>query len=132
MMAALREFNERNGSTKSPLEGIGTPVPRLHYWSTCGRTWGVKQALIAGEDIDEMTPFGTALHTSAENGHIEIVQLLVEQGADIGLRDVEGRTALDAALQRGHDAVADFLQSVMIDRGLSGTDRNEARSTGRD
>jgi hypothetical protein len=41
---------------------------------------------------------GTALHGAAENGHLELVSLLLEKGADINAEDAEQETALDRAV----------------------------------
>jgi len=37
----------------------------------------------------------TALHVAAYNGHIEIVKLLLERGADTSLKNWQGKTASD-------------------------------------
>lgn len=48
----------------------------------------------------------TPLHLAAKEGHTGIVELLVERGVDVGLRDAFGRTALDLAkLARREDCV---------------------------
>jgi len=43
---------------------------------------------------------------------MEIVQLLIEQGADFRRRDNEGLTAAQIAASNGHDAVAKWLLSL--------------------
>jgi ankyrin repeat protein len=42
-------------------------------------------------------PHQTALHGAAERGYTPFVQFLAEHGADLGAKDVSGRTALDLA-----------------------------------
>ncbi|XP_076451704.1 E3 ubiquitin-protein ligase MIB1-like [Babylonia areolata] len=49
----------------------------------------------------------TALHIAANLGHVHIVQLLVEKGAPINLRDKNGETPLTVGMK--HDAVAEYL-----------------------
>lgn len=44
----------------------------------------------------------TALHKAAANGHVEIVQLLIERGGDINQPDITESTALHAAARNGH------------------------------
>lgn len=39
----------------------------------------------------------TALMTSSNENHINIVQLLLQYGADVGIKDKRGETALDKA-----------------------------------
>ena len=61
-----------------------------------------KIALNNGADLNEIGPFGTAaLHDAATNGHLEVVRLLVEQGADVGLRSQSRRPALELAREAG-------------------------------
>jgi ankyrin repeat protein len=42
-------------------------------------------------------------------GHLNVVKLLIEEGADVNARDDAGLTALMIALGRGHTDVAQFL-----------------------
>jgi len=61
---------------------------------------------LAGESptrLDAHGPDGlTALMVAASTGAEEMVALLLELGADAGLRDGEGRTAADLAFANGH------------------------------
>lgn len=41
---------------------------------------------------------GAPLHEAAREGHLEIVKLLIEHGADINTRDTDGKTPRDLAL----------------------------------
>jgi ankyrin repeat protein len=54
----------------------------------------------------------TALHDAADNGHLSVVKLLVERGADIRFKNTSGWTAANHARNKGHKAVADWLASV--------------------
>jgi len=38
---------------------------------------------------------------AAAEGYEKIVSVLIEQGSEIGVRDIEGKTALDIATDRG-------------------------------
>lgn len=44
----------------------------------------------------------TALHWAAADGHLDIVRLLIQRGAEINATHVAGYTALHEAAQRGH------------------------------
>jgi ankyrin repeat protein len=46
---------------------------------------------------------------AALNGQTEMVDLLLEHGADRTMRDEKGQTAGDYARQNGHAALADHL-----------------------
>lgn len=51
----------------------------------------------------------TALTLAARNGHLELVQLLVEAGVDKELKDYFGRTALMLSAEAGKSAVVSYL-----------------------
>ena len=46
---------------------------------------------------------------AAQEGHVETCQILFEFGAKAGVKDENGRTALDIARRQGHEAVADMI-----------------------
>ncbi|KNC75385.1 TKL protein kinase [Sphaeroforma arctica JP610] len=52
----------------------------------------------------------SALHIAASEGHMVIVKLLVELGAEINSRDKWNMTATDAAERGGFDTIAEFLK----------------------
>lgn len=65
----------------------------------------------------------TALHQAAANDHPEVVEYLLEQGANPNLKDKSGRTALDRSQRptygRRHSRVVDM---IMTHHDMSGTD----------
>jgi ankyrin repeat protein len=63
-------------------------------------------ALIDAAYIDGLTP----LMWAAGQGHIESVRLLVNKGANKGLKDDRGLTALDMAQEAGHAAIVPLLR----------------------
>ena len=48
---------------------------------------------------------------AAENGHVEIVVLLLEQGAEVNRADKYGSTALRLAEHRGRTGVVEILRA---------------------
>ncbi len=52
--------------------------------------------LVNARDEDE----GTALHAAADNGHRDVINVLIARGADPSLTDGKGRTAWDIARQK--------------------------------
>ena len=51
-----------------------------------------------------------ALYSAAENGHEAVVRLLLENEADVNMKDWwNGRTALHSAAENGHEAVVRLL-----------------------
>ncbi|MEK3786987.1 ankyrin repeat domain-containing protein [Paenibacillus sp. FSL K6-1230] len=53
--------------------------------------------------------FGTSLHIACEDGALDIVQWLVEAGADLEVRNTVQETPLLWALHHGHEDVARYL-----------------------
>ncbi|KAL1022513.1 hypothetical protein UPYG_G00028690 [Umbra pygmaea] len=51
----------------------------------------------------------TLLHIAAEHGHLSIIELLLDRGAQLDISDSEGRTPLHRAAHRGHKNVARAL-----------------------
>ena len=50
------------------------------------------------------------LHEAARRGHLEVVNLLLEAGADPRREDATGRTPLDLAVAASHTAIVERLQ----------------------
>jgi len=53
----------------------------------------------------------TALMAACNNGHVDVVKLLLDANADLNLFDRNGKTALDLARDSGHGIVAAMLVS---------------------
>jgi ankyrin repeat protein len=53
--------------------------------------------------------YGTPLHIAAQNGHLEIVKVLLKFGAIIDSQDECGRTALHLASRAGHEQIVTAL-----------------------
>jgi len=53
---------------------------------------------------------GHALHGAVQFGHLEMVSWLLANGADPNAPNWQKKTPLDAALARGHTAIADLLR----------------------
>ncbi|KAE8358042.1 ankyrin repeat-containing domain protein [Aspergillus caelatus] len=64
-----------------------------------------------GADLNSVSSLRgwTALHVVSFIGHMEAVKLLLEKGADITVRDHEGRTPLHLAMDKGHLEVVKLL-----------------------
>lgn len=73
-----------------------------------------RKLLEDGADID-MTLERTALHVAAEKGYAEMVDLLLDNGADVDARDHLGRVPMFLALAGGHHEVARRLAEAGTD-----------------
>ena len=65
-----------------------------------------------GVDIDSKDRSGnTALHRVSERGHADVVKLLTDGGAKVGVRNVLGKTPLHLAADAGYDKVVAILSN---------------------
>jgi prolyl 4-hydroxylase len=69
-----------------------------------------KKELVNAKDINGWTP----LHEGVRGGHIDVVKLLVEQGADVDMKTANGQggTALWWAKRTLDDPIVEFLESI--------------------
>jgi ankyrin repeat protein len=84
-------------------------VPDLVYWAMARNLEQMKKALVSNPDIDIADEGYTALHSAAENDQLEIVQFLLEHGANPSLRDWSGNTPTDYAKRNGSSAIVQLL-----------------------
>ena len=94
--------------------GCGPPEPpdfSIHEAVGIGNIEAVKQHLAAGTDVNAETRDGvTPLHPAAANGHKEIAELLIAEGADVNAKDdKKGWTPLLIAAVAGHKETAELL-----------------------
>jgi len=54
----------------------------------------------------------TSLHEAAKRGKVSIVEFFVSNGANISLKDNDGRTPLDAARELNHTKVAEYFMNA--------------------
>ncbi|RGE37225.1 ankyrin repeat domain-containing protein [Comamonas testosteroni] len=98
-------------------EGSSVPqgaieAPAIVYWASLGRTEAVRRLLSEKANPNAVDALGwSALQAAAENGHLEIVKLLVGAGANLNYSSKEG-TALQGAIMAKQTAVIQYLRSV--------------------
>ena len=87
--------------------------PTIHDWAENGDYANVKQfldhnpSLINSLHSEELPD--TPLHLAAWQGHVDIVRLLLDRGADVNARGDGGRTPLHYAAYWGHLDVVELL-----------------------
>jgi len=102
-----------NGAVVDLVDGFGRTA--LHYASTGPFLPTVEFLLKKGADpnlVDSEEHF-TPLMFAAAEGHIDVVQILLEYHADPAMKDIDGDTAESFARQNGHEEVANLLQSAV-------------------
>jgi ankyrin repeat protein len=103
-----------------------SPIDTRGRFRTEEQALAVVQALLeAGADVNYQTEVGqTAIFGAATNGWNHMVELLVTYGADLNIKDLQGNTALDAALGKAglfgrgsggdlHQETADLITKLM-------------------
>jgi ankyrin repeat protein len=69
--------------------------------------------LRAGANPDaRMTDGSTLLHCAALNGAEDMAEIIMAYGADVTLRDDQGRTVMEVALSNNRDGVVHILRAA--------------------
>lgn len=107
-----------------PPEDATEPEDSLHGLVLTGEVDKVKEALDkdgSAVDLDAQDSYGfTALHLAADRGYLEIVKLLVNRGANIGVKDPDGLTAISLAEAGDRQDIIAFLEDFLADKGSVG------------
>ena len=117
VVAALRGYAD----VVRELLGLGVAVDGVEeYWETAlclasrnGRA-DVVRVLVeeAGADVNMANGHGKPpLYLASQIGGVDVVRVLLELGADVGIVDEDGRTVLDVAREAGLDDVVQLLGS---------------------
>ncbi len=87
------------------------PATPLQYAAELGNLHIASELMAAGARVDTVGNGGrTALHFAVLGRHLDLIQFLIEKGADLNARDREGTSPLDDAVWRGSlDAAAILL-----------------------
>jgi hypothetical protein len=84
--------------TSKPFETVNGIAQPLYFASDIGLETVVQLLLRKGEEVDARNENGqAAIHRAAANGHTAVVLLLLDQGANLELEDVDGCTPLSHA-----------------------------------
>ena len=72
----------------------------------------------------------TELMAAADKGHPEIVNFLLEAGADVNARDFSGYSALGFAQNAGHAEIVDMLRKAGAEDGWERPSRDDYPNDG--
>lgn len=108
LLDAGPSLNARDRDGDSPL------ILAVRFGREC-----VHVLIARGKDVLELNAQNhngyTALHLAAQHGHSEIVQLLLEAGADPTTRNNEGRTPLDLANTYIRQPAIALLEAALVE-----------------
>ena len=123
-------LHQVNKANPTPLTNHTQKVPV--FWILCKPdttrafsiskllSWNFTESTYKNADQFLFTAFHSPLHIAARNGSLEIVELLVGNGADIEDRNDEGNQAIHLAAFLGHVTVVQFLvQQTQKNKGSS-------------
>lgn len=117
------EFLISRGANVNAVSKHAMKVTPLHAALFGRQIEAAKMLVAAGADVTQKRGGAgwpragwTALHYCAVYGFAELVEPLIERGADIDALDDDGKTALRVAVESAHQGVADLL----LNRGAQG------------
>jgi len=92
----------------------------LHHASASGSSAALFVLLNMGANVNAITTSNrTSLFLAADGGHVAVVKRLLGGGADPNIKDVLGKTPMDAAKRLKQHAVMAVLRAAGTDAGLS-------------
>ena len=101
----IADLLRKHGGKESPKK----PRVSIHDASKYGNIEAVKQHLAYGTDVNARDVVGTPLHYATFGGRKEVVELLIDSGADVSAKDVGGWTPLHLAAGGDHKEIAELL-----------------------
>lgn len=69
------------------------------------------QLIAKGADVNAQSKLGqSALMHASWEGHMDTVKYLLAHGANVNLKDIDGKTAINAAILSHHEDIAEVLK----------------------
>jgi hypothetical protein len=114
---ALKDGSIIKGTSKYGI-GLRSADADLLRSAQFGEVEAARKAVADGADVNCIDPadrVATPIFHAACNGHVEIVKLLLQKGADPNARNIGSNTALMLAARRGHVEVVNALIAGGVD-----------------
>ena len=97
----------------------GNGLQPINIAANFGKLETVKTLIELGADVDQIggweymvSETETPLIAAASYGYVDIVEYLVKKGADLDIKSSKNKTALDYAVEQGHQDVAKILREA--------------------
>lgn len=107
------------GSAKPAVEATQAKLHSALRWQKVDE---VKEIIAANSaTVNEADPANgnCALHIASQNGHLELVKILVEAGANVNAQNGGGQSALHMTISYDLDDVTSFLKSKGADESVT-------------
>jgi len=109
---------------------IDVELSDLHYAAGTGDGAKVRELIASGSPVNSFENGSTPLHLAAQNGHLEVVTLLLEMGADVNARDPGTIADTPLGLVAGNCSLE--LAQLLINAGADPTIRGWMQICGLD
>ncbi|KAI9686290.1 MAG: hypothetical protein M1822_003946 [Bathelium mastoideum] len=114
--ASVSDYGDHGYSERFPRRTTGLHLTAKHGLRFLTKTLLVREYEDSNNDIDVRDSYQkTPLFYAAEQGHEQIVQLLLNMRANVNAQCGEHGNALQAAFKGGHEAVVKLLQDSIAD-----------------
>lgn len=134
---AVRDNQNRSNSSPTQNTGSGksnstnssgsnvAPAPEIHRSAADGRADSVKQSVESDPKLVRTTDASgyTPLHYAATGGHTDVIEVLLDAGADVNARGSRGETPLLLAASKGNVEVVELLIDNGADVNQPGSDK---------
>ncbi|KAL1124500.1 hypothetical protein AAG570_001126 [Ranatra chinensis] len=117
LSAILKKIFETQGTGDVNLELVKSAAN--------GDAQKVEEALMKGADVNAMFGGHTALQAASQNGHLDVIRLLLRHNADVEIEDKDGDRAIHHAAFGNEPAVMELLAKAGADLNI----RNSRRQT---
>jgi len=121
--------SEGSASSAAPVN-VEVTAAKLHSAIRWERVDEVKEIIKQSAptvNVKDESNGNTAIHIAAQNGHLEIVTMLVKAGADVNAQNAGGQTALHMVRTYELEDVATFLTKSGADQEVKNNDGHPAK-----